>query len=398
LFALATAVYGAVFLLWAGGHFESYLAVLRFLGIDAWNDPFLDLDGVLSWSDCHRLGIDVLKTNPCDVLHRPFNYGPPLLWLPFSKADTIWLGLMQSVLFFAIAAAVLAPQNRREFLFAAAGLFSTVTLYAVERANIDIVLFVLIAAGGFLAARGSLGRTLSYGLTYCAGALKFYPFALFALAAREKPKAAILASVMAVSAIGTYAVLFAPELKAISHLMPLFYYNGDNFGATVLPFGLAAEFKQPWIGPVLLSGLGAVFGAGALFLTRKFLRDGPQMMALRGGYFLIAGAILLAGCFLTQANINYRAIYFLMLLPGLWALEKTPLRPAAAAMLYAIIFCLWGEFIRRSLAALTGHAYAVSLGFFIAREIVWWSVMTTALAIAITFLLQAPLIRSAWRR
>jgi hypothetical protein len=153
LFVILMLYYGGLFSLWVMGFQGIYEATIRFFGVGVWPWPFLDLQGVLSWGDCHARGYDVFTYNPCDSLWRPFNYSPILLDLPvqwLGVRNTNAAGLTIDVVFLAALSLVLMPRTAGEFAIALVAAISSATLFAVERANLDVFEFSLIAATGFL--------------------------------------------------------------------------------------------------------------------------------------------------------------------------------------------------------------------------------------------------------
>src|SRR5208282_2170579 len=78
--AIATAIFAAVYGLYAVGQTPLYRAILEAWGIGPYDFPFLDIHGELSAIECWRRGVDVYVTNPCDALGRLFDYSPLLLW------------------------------------------------------------------------------------------------------------------------------------------------------------------------------------------------------------------------------------------------------------------------------------------------------------------------------
>ena len=133
---------------------ETYRRVIYILGVPpvmvrgAWYGhnplPFVDLAGVLSWAQCHAQGIDVFVRNPCDPMARLFNYGPGSL-LPFgSPDDTLAAGAVLDSVFLLMVALILRPATGGEFAIALLALFSHAVFLAVERANLDIAIFILV--------------------------------------------------------------------------------------------------------------------------------------------------------------------------------------------------------------------------------------------------------------
>ena len=141
--AIAAAIVLLAGLLYAGGYREQYYALAEIWGAAPFRTPFLDMQGVTSPVECHRLGYDVYVQNPCDVFHRPHNYSPLWLWLAVLPITTAWdnaLGLGLVVLF--LVAMVFLPPGRDWRLITLATISST-TMFAMERANIDLLMFVM---------------------------------------------------------------------------------------------------------------------------------------------------------------------------------------------------------------------------------------------------------------
>lgn len=407
LFAVALGFFGSLYALWLAGQRDAYFGVTSFIGIDAWIRPFLDLEGVLSWGECHRLSFDVLKSNPCDPLHRLLNYGPPLIHLPLRARDAAVLGVAQALLFLGAVPLAIRPRSPGELAVAVAAILSTATLYAMERGNLDLFEFALIALTGPLFARGGAGPFCSYAVYYAAGAMKFYPFALLLMVLRERRRAALIAAALSALAIGAYAALYWPQLAAIASLLPQFEYDSDSFGAAALPFGLADLLGLPrffGIGGMVL--LLAGFGTLAIRLA---LRLSSAMTATDWDraefHYLLAGSIVMSGCFLLQTNIDYRAIFLLLMPGGLFVLRNRasakPLRGTFSAAIAVLVFCLWSDFFRRgidhALDRLAPDRSDNSLwdqlanAFFVGRELAWWWLMSVAVSIVLLFVLTSPL-------
>lgn len=414
LLGIMAVFFGGICVLWLSGRSELYFSVMHFLCVDAWTRPFLDMTGVLSMGECHRLGVDVMKNNPCDPLGRLLNYGPPLVHLPFSTADANLLGMLQGLALLIAAAFVLRPRTRGELAIAAVASLSCGVLYALERANLDALEFVLIVLSGPLSARGRGGRFVSYALYYVGGVLKFYPFALLLMILRERLALAIGLGVACLAAIGSYALIYRHDLSAIGAALPPFEYNADVFGATCLPFGLADWLELPdFAGIALMTVLVAGFGVVAWRIARRIrgelARAGFDGLNL---HYLLAGSIVLIGCFFIHTNITYRTVFLLLLLPGFFDLRRTAsLRRMFGAAIAAAIFCLWSEFFRQwgdyAIDAVqdliaperpdTPLWNAPSMVFFVGRELVWWWLIAVMGAIVGVFALDSPAVQGLRR-
>ncbi len=102
----------------------------RYIGVafpdDHYVDPghrhFKDLYAILSAIDCDRIGYNVFKENPCDLLGDTgiHVYGSAWLWLGklgLSTHDTDWLAVTVISIFLLTAVSVLKPKGFGEFLF-----------------------------------------------------------------------------------------------------------------------------------------------------------------------------------------------------------------------------------------------------------------------------------------
>ena len=133
--------------LWIGGAHRAYFALLRGIGVPAYRFPLLDTFGVLAAIDCHRRGIDVYLTNPCDP-GRLHTYTP--LWfrlgaLPIDISWTPCIGIALALVF--VASLLLLPAGRdlRAAGVIAAAALSPAVGFALERGNADLLIFVMAA-------------------------------------------------------------------------------------------------------------------------------------------------------------------------------------------------------------------------------------------------------------
>ncbi|HEY3917075.1 MAG TPA: hypothetical protein VGL83_04750, partial [Stellaceae bacterium] len=74
--AILVAVFLALSVLFVSGNTPAYRGILSQMGFHPFGFPFLDMHGVLATAECYRQGIDVIVSNPCDVLGRTLDYSP----------------------------------------------------------------------------------------------------------------------------------------------------------------------------------------------------------------------------------------------------------------------------------------------------------------------------------
>src|SRR4051794_8015474 len=114
--AAALLVFFAFSLLYLYGDRGFYFGLLEYWGIEPFRFPFLDISGSLAAWECARQGIDVIVSDPCDVLQRSYSYSP--IWMswsaiPLGVADTLAVGWISGLLF--LLSLGILPRPRRPF-------------------------------------------------------------------------------------------------------------------------------------------------------------------------------------------------------------------------------------------------------------------------------------------
>jgi hypothetical protein len=409
--ALALLVGGVLSALWHWGPQTLYFDILRFGGIDPFRFPFLDIHAVLAAAECHRQGVDVYLVNPCDALGRVHVYSP--FWLVvtpafFDTRATAWVGSSLDLLVILSLAAVLRPAKRGELLILGLAVLSPVTAYALERANCDLVVFLLVLWGSVLDRRPYPYRIGCYALYLLAGLLKYYPLVLLALVVRERRRDALWIVGLAGATVLLLAAADPVALaKALANIPRLSYF-ADSFSALNLPYGLAEELASPRhrpIGAVLLLGLLLAVAAARTRRTVALLDAAALGRTGAEAECLTVGALLLVACFLVAQNVDYRGIYLLLVMPGLIGLrraaEDAAVRRFLTRTIAAVLFLAWEEFFRRGLHALAVMAPTGGLGvrtealFWLGRELLWWWLIAGLAAIVLSQLSPAPLVGDA---
>jgi hypothetical protein len=417
LAALLAAFYGAWIALWVW-HPVAYQNLMQLWGIHpvyarapAYAEqplPFFDLEGVISWSECARRGIDVYASNPCDPApyHRTANYSPLLVDLPLQwigTRHTLPAGLAMNAIFLALLPFVLRPRSWKEFGIAAAACLSGAVLYAVERANIDVFVFSLIALAILVPQRTLRGRLWLYGAAAAGTLIKFYPVVFLGMMLREKPRVFLLLGLAFAMLFGAYAVWYWPAFARIGANLPYYHPFSDMFGAAALPISTARAFGLP---PAAAVPMLAALLAGAAFAAFRLARMLPDLRWDEPGLVLFAaGCFVNVSCFVLQTNNSYRAIFLLFVIPGLFALTRQARDAAQRHVLVlaqvALLGCLWAEAWRRNqiriLNGLFGHAprdwleQAPDFVFVFVRETMWWFLMTVLAAGLICFVRQTTM-------
>ena len=307
---------------------------------------FLDSFAILASSDVVAAGHDPYAPNPLDYLQRSHIYGPwwlRLHELGLTRADNFRVGLALVAAFVVATLSWLRPRDLRSALWYLAVFGSIPVLLAVERANNDLAIFLVLApVVPCLLSRHASMRWLALGLVAVAADLKFYPAAavlvLLAIAPVRELRWRVAAGVTLLVLVGWHV---GGDLVRIVPLLPT--------AEGVFTFGAVEGWHElgwhgPW--PQLLA---AVFGVAifAVCWTRRALGAWAPAPAQRSEWlYFILGATLLTACFFTGQNHDYRWVFALWLAPLLWSLPAdvsapTAVRRLAFATRWLLLTALW---------------------------------------------------------
>jgi hypothetical protein len=401
--------------LYAFGDRDLYAAIVRLWGIGPGPfGPFLDMHFLTASWQCGRLGIDVFEHNPCDLLGRTFNYSP--LWLsvrlfPFEGHPADALAWVCDLLFLLSLFFLPSPRRARDVVLLLLATLSTMVFYAVERANLDIVMFLVVFAAGLLALRSSWIRLAAYPLILLAGLLKYYPLSLLALTFRERPHRFLAVNLVALALTLIFVLACFSDLERALSLIPTGSYFTDLFAAKNLPFGIvqlfgakigAASIPMPAPLRFIAYGLYALLVLSCAGICGRIsglagLRPALAKLTAAESMFLLIGSVLITGCFFAGQSVGYRGISLLFVMPGFLALARHAddkgTRVLGDVTSVVIIFLMWGEFFRTNLlAALTrfhvGDRNVESAWFelWFLRELAWWWLISVMAAVIVDFL------------
>jgi hypothetical protein len=406
--AAALGAFAIMALLWALGWQSVGMALLRGLGVEPGIIPFLDAHAVLAAAECQRRGIDVYLTNPCDVLGRPHVYSP--LWLTLvpvgvTATATAWVGAVLDVLFILGLAALIQGRGKGETAVMMVAVFSPMTVYALERANNDLVVFLLVLVAGLLLERSRPSRLCAYAVLLGAALLKYYPVVLLALIARERRRDALIAAAGAVTTavvfVAAYHDVIGPALSNTAKIASGLSYYTDSFSSRNLPFGLATGLARLHVVALIAIVLFAVLTAFAVARVRRtvVLFDSAGIdWSTSEMRFAAIGGLLVTTCFFTAQNVGYRGIFLLFVLPGLVqsrrVVDSVAARRFLTCMVGALLFLMWGECFRRGLLGAFHETPGgrVAMVFWVVRELVWWWLIAALAALVACYFARLPLL------
>jgi len=381
-FVVISAVYFASFAFYPG--------LFLIVGVNHYGVWFLDSFAILASNDALARGLDPYGPNALDYFNRPHVYSH--WWLGLGKlgltrADNFWLGLSLVVAFLAAVAARLRPREPREVLWYWVVLCSSPVLLAVERANNDLVVFVLLApVVPCLLHANRWVRLLPVALIAVAAGLKFYPgIAGLVLLAGSDVREVRGRLGIAVVALAVVGINLIPDLAQFSGLAPR--ANGLMTFGSVHLFEAVGAFG--WRATAL--GLSTAMAIGGVFVRYRVFAGWEIAEADRADWLAFTlGAVLLAGCFFTGTNFGYRWVFALWLAPLLWRLPRDVRAPKSVRRLATLtgallVWVLWADGIASAmLARFSGTVPAGTLMkwadiFFMLEQPLHWGFFATLL-------------------
>lgn len=405
---------------------DLYGRILAYWTFIPWRYPFIDTAVIPGWIRCFREHGLVVYTEAswaaCGL--GPIIYSP--LWLrlgfvPTDQAWLNWLGLGLVSLF--LLSLGLLPHSRRpgDRTLVSLATFSCLPVFAIERGNVDLVIFLLAVAAALCLGVHLGRRILGYSLMLVGGLLKFYPLVLLVMLLRERLAVLAALCLAAVAILAETTLLLLDELRRLTPVpggAPFHNLWGarnltTGFPVVLRAFLRAAGLSEPTVDalsqPRFVSVLvAAVLLASTLFVALRLARGGELRAGLheipdRAHQFLLIGGLLVVGCFFAGQNVGYRGVFLLLILPGVLALRHTQvsgrLRGTFALTIGAILCVLWELTIRHVVADLAGGSYypvegsLAVYGVWLVQELAWWWLVTLLLAILFTFIIDAPV----WR-
>lgn len=294
---------------------------------------YADLRSVTATAECIIRDPSWTITSPtCDPFGREYNY--PSFWaqsfallrLDVSRTEEVAMLMMGLfILAFAIICFLVIGPSRRGFLLfsVSASAIAPPTWLAIERANIDLFIFVLMTFGALLWLRR---RSLLSALVLAiASILKIFPvgsYLLFYQARDRHPYAPWL-----FLAVGIPGLLYLlPEVSSISRRTPQVPVN--SFGAPLLFEGAAEALKLEWgahaprlLGVFLFVAIGAIF----IFAESHRSRVAELMTTTVNDIAVdrVASVLILTfgGSFITAyvlgTNFDYRLVFAIPIVAGL---------------------------------------------------------------------------------
>jgi hypothetical protein len=333
--------------------------------------------------------------------------------IPLDVGDTTVVGWGLDLLFLLSLSLVPPPRRRIELFLVLAATLSTMVVFAVERANPDIMLFMLALATGSLAEGQPFVRLFGYFVALVSALLKYYPITVLIIVFHERIGVFVLVALILMCSLGVFWAEYHVEIARGLPNIARGPYNSDLFAAKNLPFllgeavGNAAEPSSlaPLVGRAAVCGLYAALVVACVAVCRRLLGFGELRSALASlprfeRVFLVIGSAVIVGCFFTGQSIGYRGIFLLLVLPGLLGISREQNRNVRRLGLgtgIVIVLLMWGECIRHALYSALENPRApqilagdLKILFWLVREFAWWWSVSVMLTVLTDFLRDSP--------
>ncbi len=396
-----------------------YFAVMSHFGFPLLSPPMADTYSVIQAISCWQAGVNVYAPSPC-MGGGVYNYSPFLLHLgvlfPLPR-NGFTVGAVLDILFIASLCWLPPAQTRAELLLRIAAICSSSMLFVLEPANIDAAMFVLAVLGIMLIRINTVIGVVGYAVFAFGAACKFYPVALLLLVWRERPRRLLLLAVPGLLALTIYISKFGGGSLVALRILPCGLPYADLFGALNLPFGTwllvathtlspnLAQYTAAISHPSLGIGIQIFVELSALVLLIVALRMAPRWdrafaeLEEEHRLFLTGGAAVMLICFFLAQNLSHRAIFLLLVLPGLcrMAAAGAPWMRSACA---AILYLLWQDAFQGGLRSLTSAwpahlAVAANFLLWFMNQLIWWGCVFLLMSMIVCFL---KLQLRAWRQ
>jgi hypothetical protein len=306
---------------------------------------FIDTYAILASNDALASGANPYASNRFDYMGRPHVYGPWWLYLHhlgLDREDSLGVGLALVAAFVTTAVLFLRPRTGGSFLWCIGVFCTTPILLGLERANNDLVVFLILTPLVPCLLSGNLVlRWISIPLIVLATGLKYYPFAASVMLMARAPALEIQRRLV------VSGILFALVGWHVLGSVPGFVAIPAPGG--VLAFGATAPFSELGINGIVprLTVCALALTVFALWWRSSAFRYWTAgSLVQRDWMYFTLGSVLLSACFFAGQNYAYRWVFSIWLAPFLLTLLQDSDVPAGVRRLAWItatllIFVLW---------------------------------------------------------
>jgi hypothetical protein len=298
-----------------------FAAILHFGWMETWRalqvdtlPPFADLRVIKAAVEAVGSGIDPQISNPSDPWARPLNY--PMIWERigafFHMEREVNLLACGGIMVGLYLAACLLFLSRYQSWWLLLCMLSGSSLLAVERGNIDLIIFLLLGCSVFAPA------LIGAGLIVAATALKVYP--IFAVPSLLKCRSYRFVAFVAVAAIAALPFTQFDAIRSGTPILDIMSYGVATIGTYL------AQHRGIHVDTSILASCGLV--ASVLPLLSAKVRGLLAVSSVddRASQAFLVGAGVFLGTFLLAGNFDYRLIFLSLCVPFLLGISNRILR------------------------------------------------------------------------
>jgi len=335
------------------------LDIWPWLGVPSGPSIFFDARNVAAAVECSRLGHDPLVDNPCDPWGRVMFY--PRVWLVLrwtglEQRHTLLFGVVVITVFLVLLLLLFGRLSVVEGLVVAVAVCSPAVMFAVERANMDLVVFSGLALSALVWRRGSArAEFVAVGLVLLMAVAKLYPAVALLAFLPTRRRSTRVAAAVAVLVFVLYAVATREDVATISSTATQGQYY--SYGARILLGELYhGVLGEQWGGSRALAQVMVLLAAVVLglalwlWLRHRSRRSAegepvPEMPETSDLIAFRMGALVYVGTFVAGNSFDYRLVCLLLTLPYLlrWPLHRGSAEPATLPRVAAavVLVQLW---------------------------------------------------------
>ena len=293
---------------------------------------FADWSVLINANICFDKGFDVYSNNPCDQWGRKHVYGNILLNIPYIQSLKNFYFLIFPIVFNLLFVYVIINffkfKNYIEYLMIFPFVLSPSIILSIERANIDIIIFLIVVYISF-----NKKLLLNYIPLLFVTLSKFYPISLVAIFLFEKKFSKIIFNfiVFFILIISLLYLQYDELIKIFNNSKQFtasgiynFSFNGLTFYITSLNIIIDNKnlnwIKYLFIFIFLIIPILITLRFQIRFIFQNYIIKDKLTENIYENRLYILSSVVILSCYFLFSNYIYREIFFLGLIP--WILKE----------------------------------------------------------------------------
>mgnify|MGYP001315844626 FL=1 len=279
---------------------------------------FRDWQIVVIANICDGKGYDVFIENPCDFWKSKHVYGKILLKLPLVEKNlyfyfAVFPVILNVVFLYLSVSFFLINKKLTNILYAFIFILSAAFILIIERANIDIIIFLFI----FLIAKYK-NLILNHFVVIFTTMIKFYPIALMGIFLMTKKIKNILINLL-ISTFTVATLIFLQKESLLKIINNKLQFTGSGvYGFSIFNFFRPLNGDNYYIFLTLFG----IFCFLIYFYRNCFFSVDKNFFFLKKNEFenrlFFLSSLIILTCYFAFTNFFYREIFLLGLLPYLF--------------------------------------------------------------------------------